>query len=237
MTNAWQETQEKADRQAEKGGMFVRLKNNGDKIVGAFCGDPYAKEVVWIGQKSEEYNPDNPEHKGVRSSLRVSLNFFVPAENKMKVIEGSAQFFKSIVKVKEKYGIDHWLFEIERQGEAGDPKTKYSILPEEKIGPELRAQLNEAELHDLASIGGGSGSDDDADAAKPNAQSAAAISEQDAQAIVERLRLLSKSDVTAFLAKFDVQRVRDLKGADLAPARALLDDLDGGTQSAFDPFA
>jgi hypothetical protein len=233
MSNAWAETQEKADRQAEKGGMFVRLKNDGDKIVGAFCGDPYAKEVVWIGQKSEEFDPNNPEHKGVRSSLRISLNFFVPADGQMKVIEGSAAFFKSIVKVKEKYGIEHWLFEIERQGEAGDPKTKYSILPEEKISAELRAQMNKLELHDLGAIGNG---DDEAGASPSKSTSAGPISEQDAQSIVERLKLLAKSDVTAFLTKFGVQRVRDMKASDVAAAKALLDDL-GGSQAEVDPFA
>ncbi len=154
----------------------------------------------------------------------------------MKVIEGSSAFFRSVVKVKEKYGIDSWLFEIERQGDAGDTKTKYSILPEEKINTELRAQMNKAELHNLASMG--TGSEDDADATQPAPKSAGPISEQDAQAIVERLKLLSKSDVTAFLTKFGVQRVRDMKSADLTAARALLDDLDGGgTQAEVDPFA
>jgi len=236
MTNAWQQAQERADRQAEKGGMFVRLKNNGDKVVGAFCGDPYAKEVVWIGQKSEEYNPENPEHKGVRSSLRVSLNFFVPAESKMKVIEGSAQFFRSIVKVKEKYGLDNWLFEIERQGEANDPKTKYSILPEEKLTAETRAQIAKVELHDLGAIGNGE-DDGDGGSAQSKASSPGPISEQEAQGIVERLKMLAKTDVTAFLAKFGVQRVRDMKSADVPAAQALLNDLDGGAQAEVDPFA
>ncbi len=235
MTNAWQQAQEKADRQAEKGGMFVRLKNNGDKIVGAFCGDPYAKEVVWIGQKSEEYNPDNPEHKGVRSSLRISLNFFVPAESKMKVIEGSAQFFRSIVKVKEKYGLDNWLFEIERQGDSGDPKTKYSILPEEKVTAEIRAQISKIGLHDLGAIG--NGDDDGEGGAQGKASSPSPISEQDAQGIVECLKALPKSDVSAFLAKFGVQRVRDMKASDVAAAKALLGELSGEFEIEVDPFA
>jgi hypothetical protein len=235
MSNAWAETQEKAERQAERGGIFIRLKNNGDKVVGAFCGDPYAKEVVWTGQRYEELDPNKPEHKGAKQSLKVSLNFFVPAEGKMKVIEGSAQFFKGIVKVKEKYGIENWLFEIERQGEAGDPKTKYSILPEEKISAELRAQMNKAELHDLASIG--AGSEEEPDSAQGKSTSAGPISEQDAQGIVERLKLLPKSDVTAFLAKFGVQRVRDMKSSDVSAAMALLNELDGGAGEEVDPFA
>ena len=73
MSNAWAETQEKAERQAEKGGIFVRLKDNGDKVVGAFCGDPFAKEVVWTGQRYEEFDANKAEHKGERTSLKVSL--------------------------------------------------------------------------------------------------------------------------------------------------------------------
>ena len=98
MNNAWDKAKEAAERQAEKGGIYVRLKNNGDKVVGAFCGDPYAKEVVWTGQRYEEYDAKNPEHKGTKPGLRVALNFFVPAEGAMKVLEGSGSFFQNIFK-------------------------------------------------------------------------------------------------------------------------------------------
>ena len=171
----------------------------------------------------------------MNSRWQIIFNFFVPAENSMKVIEGSAAFFKSIVKVKDKYGLDTWLFEIERQGEAGDTKTKYSILPEEKLTPELRAQIGKAQLHDLATIGN---HDEEGSAGAGKSPDSGPISEQEAQGIVEHLKTLSKSDVTAFLAKFGVQRVRDLKSSDVADARALIKELSGdGFDTEVDPFA
>jgi hypothetical protein len=133
-TNAWDTASRLADKHANQGGIFVRLTSNGDKIVGAFCGEPFAREVVWTGERYETYDPS--VHTDKRPSLRVMLNFFVPAEGDMKVIEGGTVWFKDVLKVRDKYGLDKWLFEIERHGEADDPKTTYSILPEEKLDDE-----------------------------------------------------------------------------------------------------
>ena len=40
MTNAWQHAADMADKHANSNGIFVRLTGDGDKIVGAFCGEP-----------------------------------------------------------------------------------------------------------------------------------------------------------------------------------------------------
>jgi hypothetical protein len=150
-----------ADKHANSGGIFVRLANNGDKIVGAFCGGPYAREVVWTGERYEQFDKNNIAHLGKRPSLRVMLNFYVPAEGAMKVIEGGTVWFKDVLKVRDKYGLDKWLFEIERHGDAGDPKTTYSILPEVKLDDEMRARIAATEPHDLESIGAGNDTESD----------------------------------------------------------------------------
>ena len=147
MSNSWDKAKSLADKHANQGGIFVRLANDGDKVVGAFCGDPFAREVVWTGERYETF--DAEVHTDKRPSLRVMLNFFVPAENAMKVIEGGPVWFKDVLKVRDKYGLDKWIFEIERHGEAGNPKTTYSILPEEKLTDELRARIAAVEVHDL----------------------------------------------------------------------------------------
>jgi hypothetical protein len=51
MSNAWDNAKALAEKHAAAGGIFVRLQNDGDKVVGVFCGEPYAKEVYWDGQK------------------------------------------------------------------------------------------------------------------------------------------------------------------------------------------
>ena len=232
MTNAWDKAKEAAERQAEKGGIFVRLKNNGDKVVGAFVGDPYLKEVLWTGQRYEEFDENNSEHKGAKTTTRVSLNFFVPDEGAMKVIECNAGLFNSVLTVRKKYGLEENLFEIERQGEPKDPKTKYSVLLDEKMPEHVRAAIGRARLHDLTNLGK---DDDGGEGARPKASSSV-VSEKGAVAIVERLRMLPKSDVTAFLGKFGIARVRDLKESDLRAANALLDELIGSSAD-IDPFA
>ncbi|HEU4409115.1 MAG TPA: hypothetical protein VFS43_27910 [Polyangiaceae bacterium] len=157
MTSTWDGAIHLADKHNTAGSVFVRLQGDGDKVVGAFCGEPYAREVVWTGERYEDFDGNNPDHlgEGKRTSLRVAVNFFVPAENAMKVIEGGAGWFRDVVKVRAKYGLDAWLFEIERHGEAKNPKTKYSILPDERIDAAMRARIAAAPLHDLKRVAGG----------------------------------------------------------------------------------
>ncbi|MDF1524263.1 MAG: hypothetical protein P1P87_15785, partial [Trueperaceae bacterium] len=231
-----------ADKHANQGGIFIRLAANGDKVVGAFCGEPFAREVVWTGERYETYDP--AVHTDKRPSLRVMLNFFVPDEGDMKVIEGGTVWFKDVLKVRDKYGLDKWLFEIERHGDAGDPKTTYSILPEEKIDDELRGQIAGAELHDLAALSSGDANADkggDKPASKPS--SGGPIDPRDASQLVGRLKQLPRSDVDAFLAEFGVKRVRDLKASDVAKAKQALDRLEAAMRAeddeddSIDPFA
>ena len=242
MTTAWEMATTMADKHANSGGIFVRLANNGDKIVGAFCGEPYAREVIWTGERYEQFDENNSAHQGKRPSLRVMLNFYVPAEGAMKVIEGGTVWFKDVLKVRDKYGLDKWLFEIERHGDAGDPKTTYSILPEEKLDDEMRARIAAAEAHDLKSIG--TGNDEDAGGkgsttAKKPSNAAGPIDPRVAGDLVARLKALPRSDVDAFLAEFGVQRVRDLEAKHETAARAFIDQLlaKQSQPEEVDPFA
>jgi len=241
MTTAWETATTMADKHANSGGIFVRLANNGDKIVGAFCGEPYAREVIWTGERYEQFDENNSAHQGKRPSLRVMLNFYVPAEGAMKVIEGGTVWFKDVLKVRDKYGLDKWLFEIERHGDAGDPKTTYSILPEEKLDDEMRARIAAAEAHDLKSIGAGNdeGDSKSSTAAKKSSNAAGPIDPRVAGDLVAKLKALPRSDVDAFLAEFGVQRVRDLEAKHETAARAFIDQLlaKQSQPEEVDPFA
>ncbi len=241
MTTAWEMATTMADKHANSGGIFVRLAGNGDKIVGAFCGEPYAREVIWTGERYEQFDENNSAHQGKRPSLRVMLNFYVPAEGAMKVIEGGTVWFKDVLKVRDKYGLDKWLFEIERHGDAGDPKTTYSILPEEKLDDEMRARIAAAEAHDLKSIGTGNDEGDgkSSTATKKPSNAAGPIDPRVAGDLVAKLKALPRSDVDAFLAEFGVQRVRDLEAKHETAARAFIDQLlaKQSQPEEVDPFA
>lgn len=162
------------------------------------------------------------------------LNFYVPTESEMKIIEGGTTWFKDVIKVRDKYGLEKWLFEIERHGDSGDPKTTYSILPEEKIDDELRAKIAAADIHDLAGIGSGENNEK-----KTTGKSTgSSIDPRAAGELVAQLKTLQRSDVDAFLAEFKVQRVRDLRAEDVVRAKDYIAKLAAPEQSAeIDPFA
>jgi hypothetical protein len=219
-----------ADKHASSGGMFVRLANDGDSIIGAFCGEPYPREVVWTGDRYETFDPD--VHHDKKPSLRVTLNFFVPAERDMKVIEGGTVWFKDVLKLRDKYGLDRWLFEIQRHGEAGNPKTKYTILPEEKLSAEQLDEIGSLGLHDLESLVEGTDSEDPPIDADTTAQ------------FVARLKALPRAEVNALLEELKVQRVRELRKSDVEVAQQLLGELEaraqrqaGTSHAEIDPFA
>jgi len=164
MSNGWDHATDLADKHTNSGnGLFVRLANDRDKVVGVFLGEPLARETHWTGEKYEECTGEGCSHcaEGKRPNLRVSMNFYLPAEKDLKVIEGGVTWFKDLLKARDKYGLNQWLFEVERHGAAGDPKTSYTILPEEKLTPEQIKEIDAQRLHDLARVvsSGGEGFD------------------------------------------------------------------------------
>lgn len=225
-TNAWDQAAGMAAQHSNTGGLFVRLGSNGDTVVGAFCGEPLPREVVWNGERYEPY--DSGLYPDKRPSLRIALNFYVPAEGAMKIIEGGKPWFQDVLKVRAKYGLDTWLFEIERHGEAGDPKTTYSILPEERIDDAMRAKIREAGLHNLEAllIGG------------PAVDDAQPLDADTVATLVARLKALPRAEVGTFLAQLQVERVRDLKRSHLDAAEKLIGALEARNRGAaeVDPF-
>ncbi len=212
MNTAWDSAKKLAEKHANQGGIFVRLQNDGDTVVGVFCGEPYAKEVYWDGQKYCDAAPE----AGGKMSLRVSLNFYVPSEGAMKIIEGGTAWFKDLLEVREKYGTDKWIFEVKRRGKKGDPKTKYSILPEKPVDDALRARIAAAGEHDLGAAAGGNDTD--------GATAAPRVVDVDvARTIADRLRALPRDVADAFLGEFKIARIRELLNSDVPRALAFLE--------------
>ncbi len=236
--NSWEIASELAEKYATQNGIFIRLAANGAKAVGVFCGEPFTREVAWTGEKYEAFDP--AVHTNKRPSLRVLLNFFVSANGMMKVIEGGTVWFKDVLKVRNKYGLDKWSFEIERHSEVGDPKTTYSILSEEKLDDDLRGQIAAMELHDLATVSAANEEDDEGagiqnkpapnktvinSAAQRPVQTAAQeklIDNATAVEIANALRQLARHDVELFFNDFGLKRVRDLKADQLEDARVVI---------------
>jgi hypothetical protein len=160
MDQSWDKVKELADKHMGKGGIFVRLVNDGEAVVGAFCGEPFAREVIWNGGRCETYDASNIGHNGKQPRLRVTLNFYVPEEGVMKVVEGGSKWFRDILKLRTNYGLDKWLFEIKRHGNIGDTKTTYSTSIFKQIDDTLHAEIKACKLHDLESLVKSQESDD-----------------------------------------------------------------------------
>lgn len=227
MSSAWDNAKALAEKHAAAGGIFVRMQNDGDKVIGVFCGEPYAKEVYWDGQK---YIDTPPEGSALKPSLRVSLNFYVPADGSMKIIEGGTAWFKDVLELKDKYGLEKYSFEVKRHGKKGDPKTKYTILPDAPVDDATRVKIAAAGLHDLGSVGANSEQDVD-----PMADTPKTIDLDTARQLVERLRPLQREVSQAFLDEMKIERIRDLLAVDLPRAVHFIEARE--KPAPVDPFA
>ncbi|MCP4603964.1 MAG: hypothetical protein GY847_26150 [Proteobacteria bacterium] len=243
MTNGWNHAETLADKHAGAGsGLFVKLANDRDRVVGIFFGEPYAREVHWTGERYAPCMDNGCQYceEGKKPSLRVSMNFFVPQENAMKIIEGGVTWFKDVMTVREKYGLGKWSFEIQRHGEAGSSKTTYTILPEEKLSDEQIAEISRLDLNELSKVVTGENSTASNDRTK---QEDKLIDPHVASSFVPRLKAMPREALDTFLEKFGVQRIYDLKASDETIALALISNLETKyktpetSTTEVDPFA
>jgi len=158
--------------------------------------------------------------------------------------------FKDVLKVRAKYGLDNWSFEIKRSGEAGNAKTTYSILPEAQLTTAQKAEFAKVPLHDLAALySGDKGGKDDFNSYKgkddkpakaanptpPAPQPTQLIDDATANTLIAGLKSATKEQVKSFLDTFGVTKVRELKASDSAAALKFVADLNGNADE--DPFA
>lgn len=237
MKSGWALAKELVEEHDESSGLFVRLKDDGDKVVGVFCGEPYPRQVVWLGDRYEQYDENNQEHANKRPTLRVSFNFYVPAEDRMKVIEGGILWFKDVSRLNDKYTLNTRVFEVQRNGAAKSAKTTYSILPEDKVDAKLQARIKELSLYDLEALAegelpAGTSSDKEDSSESP-------LAEIIARAFMADLKRLPRSEVDTFLTHFGVSRIRELtKGQESEVRKYIKEKLtQQSSTEEVDPFA
>jgi hypothetical protein len=242
--DAWDQAQESFEQHRAAGGRFLKL-NDGDRVVGCFVGDPLVRRLVWNGSAYERYDEDNPAQKGKRPTMRMAVNFYVPSEGAMKVIDLNAMATEDVLKLRVKRPFNAWLFEIERDGKPGDTKSRLRIMADDTISPELRAEIAQADQHDLKALldkddedDAGGGADDDRRASSHRAPADAAIDVDIAAELTSELKKLGPDAGRAFVKKFSIARVRDVKTGDLKAARAFIQSLQPkSADSEVDPFA
>jgi hypothetical protein len=234
MSNAWDIAKQMAERHTSSN--FLRLANDGDKVVGVFVGEPLSREVVWTGEKYLDVKSPEAEKylkKGRSSSLRVAMNIYVLAENVVKVYEMGATVFKGVFKLRDKYGLDTWAFEIERHGGKGDNKTSYTILPEQRLDDAMRRKIAQLELHDLENVlnntDDGDG-DEEQGFASYHSKEEPKLDDAVMVKLLPRLKKLPRDGIDKFLRRFNVERLRDIKASDQVAAFDFLSKLEAGLQ-------
>jgi hypothetical protein len=238
-TNMWEQTEEMAKKHDADSSTWLKLANDEDKAVVVFLGEPYPREVSFVDGK---YVPadDAVRAAGHKVSLRVAYNVALPETGEVKVLEQGVMFFKDLVRVREKYGLEKWAFEVQRHGAAKDPKTTYSILPERQLTAEERKSFQAVELLDLPKLYAGEfEKEPEAEATEPSGP----IDPKLATAIVTQLKAMPRQAVDRFLEQFEIKRIKDLPAAQWERAKAFVEKLvaefDAPATSAVevDPFA
>jgi len=261
----WETTADKVDENAS-GGKFVKLEDDEDLIVCAFLGAPLAREL-FFDKKQETYVPFTEEHakRKDRMTLRIAFNVYVIKEGngedvnevanpEVRILEVSSQTYKSVMKMRKKYGFEKYYFEVQRHGKKRDTKTTYSITPDEDIEADDLEAIKGLDLFDLDKEVGGSDGDekDEFDSYDEKKKSKGksgkskkaddgddSIDTDDAAQLVARLRKVPKDKLQAFLTKFGIGKVKTLKKKDLDAALAFVDELEGkgSDDEEEDPFA
>ena len=237
----WQQTEEMAKRHDQGGSQWLKLAADGDKAVVVFVGEPYPREVCFVEGKYLPFD-EKLKAQGLKASLRVALNVALFDSKEMKVLEQGVMFFKDLVRVREKYGLEKWAFEIQRHGAAKDPKTTYSILPEHQLTAEQQRAFQALPRHDLARMYADAESATPATTPEPRLEGP--IDPRVAQMYAAQLKALPREAVDRFLQKFGVQRIKDLPAAHAEKARAFIEQLvaeltapGAESQAEVDPFA
>lgn len=230
--SGWAVAEEAVDKSSS--GIFVKLENDGDKVVFFFIGEPYTVEMLWDG---EGYIPFTKEHEaaGKKPSPKFKFNVYVPEERAIKIYECNVQTMKTVIAVKKKYGFETKTFEVQRKGKKGDTKTTYSVLPDNDLTAEHREIMGKLPLHDLTKDG-----DDEGDKKagttnntggggfsnfKPGADGV--IDAKTADGFMARLKVRPRAEIDKFLARFGIDKIKMVKASDAALADKFITFLEG----------
>jgi len=264
MSDAYEEA-EKASAADKGGGKFIALKNDKDKTVGMFVGEPAILNQVF-NKATGKYEPFTKAHAdaGLESKPSFVYNFFeigyklqVGGEKAaaredahltgaMKEITVNNPTFKTVLAVRTKYanpqgsknGLDVQFYEIERQGAKGDTSTKYMILPERPASAGEIAAIKAMKIQSVTQLLGASpaqSSGHDDGSSDVNSKSNGVASADAVGTIVSRIKTRPMEDINAFKAAFRVDKFKDLLAKDVTAAMKWIDDREKPPQAAPTP--
>ncbi len=224
----WDVTEEMVKRRDRDSGLWMKLTNDGDKETFVFLGEPSPREGCFNEGRFVPFD-DAMKAQGLKSTLRIAINVAIYNTREIKIFEFGVTVFKDLVRLREKFGLDKWAFEMQRHGAAKDPKTTYSILPDHQLTVEEIKEFKTLKLHDLeelhAADGGAAGDSLGSYDRKADRKADGTIDSNTVQVVTKQLKTMPREAVERFCAKFGITRVRDLPSAQIDKARAFLEVL------------
>jgi hypothetical protein len=245
------------------GDRYVKL-DDGDIIKVAFLDDPFAREILWIDNKTVDFDNNNPDHDQEEARMLVSWNVYDKEKDKVRVFDQGVTFYRKWLKCRDRFGLQRW-YEIERDGKG--KKTTYNLYKDDKIESDAWAKLDGLKLHILDRDDDDEESDDDgkedegrrpgerkessgsrdktkAKAKAANGASGGVIDANIAKDLAQRLKEMPKESVDLFLEKFAVKRIKEVPSGSTAAAVAFVETLEtmspdppAESKAEIDPFA
>lgn len=121
-------------------------------VVVAFVGEPWAYDAFWNDNMNQWVSWATAMVKSPEPALRIRLNVWKKETECMKIWDMDVKSFRQVLKMREKYGLDKWLFEIHRLDD--DPAmSDYTVLPEARLDDETASKINVSPRHVLVPEG------------------------------------------------------------------------------------
>jgi hypothetical protein len=146
-SQTWETIAKQIEQRHEPSSDVLVLKKQGDGVTVAFVDEPFAFEAVW--EESNGWVPFNEPyvlHQNSQPALRILINVAVISKPNRKTKptpmywEMGTDTFKKLVRLREKYGLDDWLYSIERLDD-DDAEPGYEILPDGKMDSEMKNHI------------------------------------------------------------------------------------------------
>ena len=220
------QTQKLYEENDAENSAFFKLED-GEKAVVAFLGDPFNKQVYYDGNRYVPWTKECGKQATIRTMMNVARMvadeegaFSVQA---VQILDQSKTFFKKVIQLDNKYGLDKQLIEIRREGTKKD--TEWHLLPECAITSDLKKELAGLTLWDLAASDDSEEGPVKADAAsqvRAAEDPKKVISQAEGNELIAGLKTLKdyKPEIVGdFLEQFQVSKVRELIESQLREAR------------------
>jgi hypothetical protein len=149
-SSSWDAVSKQVAATEDPGPSWLQL-HTGVPVVVAFIGDPWTYEALWT-TRWERFDPNDPLHAGCTPRLRIALACYDMATGKVCVMEGDVPWFKDVLRLREKYGLDGWCFELTLHDAETEPCPTISVLREQGLTLKERAHIGALPRYGIESL-------------------------------------------------------------------------------------